>query len=166
MKLLVFITVVWRIFQIVHKLSTQVNVDFAKGTAAVYESFKVLVHVLPLYTLFLGLLFKVLQEVSIELVLVEEVETLIHDRFISSASHGFGFFHHTLVELLLTLVGRIGISVDAQRLVLDYLHGCLITIARVESQIVDCCVPSFIGRLYNATVLQFIFEKTGSLSKF
>ena len=85
--------------------------------------------------MFTELITEILQEISLEFVLVEEIIPFIYDRFKSAATDGFGFLGHYLVEILFTFVPRIGIDINAKRFVTDYLHRFLVSISRIIIQI-------------------------------
>jgi len=85
--------------------------------------------------MFTELTAEILQEVGLELVLVEEVVTLVDHRLEAAAADCLGLLGHHLVEVLLPLVLRVGIEVDAQRFVADHLHGLLVPVAGIIIQV-------------------------------
>lgn len=85
--------------------------------------------------MFTELITEILQEISLEFVLVEEIIPFIDNRLEPSATDGFGLLAHYLVEVLLTLVSRIGIDVNTKRFMTDYFHRFLVSIARIIIQI-------------------------------
>ena len=85
--------------------------------------------------MFTELITEILQEISLEFVLVEEIIPFIYYRLEPAATDGFGFLGHYIVEILLPLVLRIGIDINAKRFVTDYLHRFLVSISRIIIQI-------------------------------
>ena len=85
--------------------------------------------------MFTELITEILQEISLEFVLVEEIIPFIHHRFESAAADGFGFLGHYLVEIQLALVFRIGIDINTKRFMADNFHCFLVSIPRIIIQI-------------------------------
>jgi len=101
----------------------------------VYEVLEMEINELPFLVVLAELLTIVLQEIAFEFVPVEEVIPLIYNRFKSAATDGFGFLGHYIVEILLPLVLRVGIDINAKRFVTDYFHCFLVSISRIIIQI-------------------------------
>ena len=99
--------------QILHELTTQIDIHFIKGAFTVYKAFKVLVNVLPLDVLSVCQLFEVGKEIAFHPVLVKESMILIEDGFIALVTQDGCLLHHACVEVLLLLVGWLGKDIDA-----------------------------------------------------
>ena len=85
--------------------------------------------------MFTELITEILQEISLEFVLVEEIIPFIYYRLEPAATDGFSLLGHYLVEVLFTLVLRIGIYINAKRFMTDNFHSFLVSIPRIISQI-------------------------------
>ena len=68
---------------------------------------------LPLWVMFTELIAEILQKISLEFVLVEEMIPFIHYRLEPAAMDGFSLLGHYLVEVLFSLILRIGIYINA-----------------------------------------------------
>ena len=107
------------------------------------------IDVLPLGVLLVCQLLEVGKEITFHLLLVEEVITLVDDRLKAAAAYRLRFCCKTEVVLLLRQVPRLGIDVDAERLMTDNLHSALVTIAGI--------IVKVIGQ--HASVLDFACAK-------
>ena len=75
-------------------------------------------------------------EISFHLLLVEEIITLVDDSLEATAAYRLGSCRKVEVVLMFHLVLRLGIDVDAKRLMADDFHCALITIARIIVKII------------------------------
>lgn len=96
-----------------------------------YEVSEMEIDELPFLVMLAELFAIILQEIGFEFVPVEEIIPFIHHRFKPAATDGFGFFGHYLVEVLFTLVSRIGIDVNTKRLMADNFHCLFVSITRI-----------------------------------
>ena len=85
--------------------------------------------------MFTELITEILQEISLEFVLVEEIIPFIYYRLEPAATDGFGFLGHYLVEILFTFVSRIGIDINTKRFMTDNFHCLFVSIPRIIIQI-------------------------------
>lgn len=85
--------------------------------------------------MFTELITEILQEISLEFVLVEEIIPFIYYRLEPAATDGFSLLGHYLVEVLFPLVLRIGIYIDAKRFMTDNFHCFFVSIPRIIIQI-------------------------------
>ena len=100
-----------------------------KGTLALRECTKVHIDVLPFGVLLVCQFLEVSKEFAFHLLLVEEILTLVDDSLEATAAYRLGSCRKVEVVLLFHLVLRLGIDVDAKRLMADDFHRALITIA-------------------------------------
>ena len=113
----------------VMKSRIQVYVYLPEGTLALRECTKVHIDVLPLGVLLVCQFLEVGKEIAFHLLLVEEIVTLVDDSLEATAAYRLGSCRKVEVVLLFRLVLRLGIDVDAKRLMADNLHCALVTIA-------------------------------------
>ena len=118
----------WYCQQILTKSVAQVHVYLPKGTLALHEGTKVHIDVLPLGVLLVCQFLEVSKEFAFHLLLVEEILTLVDDSLEATAAYRLGSCRKIEVALLFHLVLRLGIDVDAKRLMADDFHRALITI--------------------------------------
>ena len=104
----------WCCKQILTKSVAQVHVYLSKGTLALREGTKVHIDVLPLGVLLVCQFLEVGKEISLHLLLVEEIVSLIDDTLKSTATDGFCLLRHVVVVVTLTLVLWLGVYVDAE----------------------------------------------------
>ena len=126
----------WCCKQILTKSVAQIHVYLYKGTLALREGTKVHINVLPLGVLLVCQFLEVGKEISFHLLLVEEVVTLVDDSLEATAAYRLGSCRKIEVVLLFHLVLRLGIDVDAKRLMADDFHRALITIAWIIVKII------------------------------
>ena len=126
----------WCCQQILPKPVAQVHVYLHEGTLALREGTKVHIDVLPLGVLLVRQFFEVGEEISFHLLLVEEVVTLVDDRLKTTAAYRLGSCRKVEVVLLFRLVLRLGIDVDAKRLMANDFHRALVTIAWIIVKII------------------------------
>ena len=126
----------WCCQQILHELDTEVNGDLSEGTLALREGTKVHIDVLPLGFLLVCQFLEVGEEISFHLLLVEEIITLVDDSLKATAAYRLGSCSKVEVVLLFRLVLRLGIDVDAKRLMADDFHRALVTIAWIIVKII------------------------------
>ena len=126
----------WCCQQILPKPIAQVHVYLPEGTLALREGTKVRIDVLPLGVLLVRQFLEVGKEIAFHLLLVEEVVTLVDDNLEATAAYRLGSCHKVEVVLLFHLVHRLGIDVDAKRLMAADFHRALITIARIIIKVV------------------------------
>lgn len=119
----------WCYQQILTKSVAQVHVYLTEGTLALREGTKVHIDVLPLGVLLVCQSLEVGEEISFHLLLVEEIITLVDDSLEATAAYRLGSCRKVEVLLLFHLVFRLGIDVDAKRLMADDFHRALVTIA-------------------------------------
>ena len=100
-----------------------------------YEVSEMEIDELPFLVMLTELFAIILQEIGFEFVPVEEIIPFIHHRFKPAATNGFGFLGHYLVEVLFTLVSRIGIYVNTKRLMADNFHCLFVSITRIIIQV-------------------------------
>ena len=129
----------WCCQQILTKSVAQVHVYLPKGTLALREGTKVHIDVLPLGVLLVRQFLEVDKEISLHFLLVEEVVKLVDDSLGATAAYRLGSCHKVEVVLLFHLVLRLGIDVDAKRLMAKDFHRALVTIAWI---IDNLCQPS------------------------
>jgi len=120
----------------VMKSRIQVYVYLPEGTLALRECTKVHIDVLPLGVLLVRQFLEVDKEISLHFLLVEEVVTLVDDSLEATAAYRLGSCRKVEVVLLFRLVLRLGIDVDAKRLMADDFHRALITIAWIIVKII------------------------------
>ena len=118
----------WCCHQIFTKSVAQVHVYHTEGTLALREGTKVHIDVLPLGALLVCQFFEVSKEISLRLLLVEEIVTLVDDSLEATAAYRLGSCRKVEVVFLFHLVLWLGIDVDAKRLMADNFRA-LITIA-------------------------------------
>ena len=111
------------------KSVAQVHGYLHKGTLALREGTKVHIDVLPLGVLLVRQSLEVGKEIAFYLLLVKEIVTLVDDSLEATAAYRLGYCRKVKVVLLFHLVLRLGIDVDAKRLMADNFHRALITIA-------------------------------------
>ena len=119
----------WCCQQILTKSVAQVHVYLPKGTLALREGTKVHIDVLPLGVLLVRQFLEVGKEISLHLLLVEEIVTLVDDSLETTTAYRLGSCRKVEVVFLFHLVLWLGIDVDAKRLMADDFHRALITIA-------------------------------------
>ena len=119
----------WCYQQILTKSVAQVHVYLTEGTLALREGTKVHIDVLPLGVLLVCQSLEVGEEISFHLLLVEEIITLVDDSLEATAAYRLGSCRKVEVLLLFHLVFRLGIDVDAKRLMADDFPRALVTIA-------------------------------------
>ena len=101
--------------QVLTELVAEINVELLKSTFSMYEVAEMEIDKFPLWVMFTELITEILQKISLEFVLVEEIIPFIHYRLESAATDGFSLLGHYLVEVLFPLVLRIGIYINAKR---------------------------------------------------
>ena len=126
----------WCCQQILTKSVAQVHVYLPKGTLALRECTKVHIDVLPLGVLLVCQFLEVGEEISLHFLLVEKVVTLVDDSLEATAAYRLGSCRKVEVVLLFRLVLRLGIDVDAKRLMADDFHRALVTIAWIIVKII------------------------------
>ena len=136
MQLSVLMQSLWCCQQILTKSVAQVHVYLPKGTLALREGTKVHIDVLPLGVLLVRQFLEVGKEISLHFLLVEEVVTLVDDSLEATAAYRLCSCRKVEVILLFRLVLRLGIDVDAKRLMADDFHRALITIAWIIVKII------------------------------
>ena len=114
--------------QILTKSVTQVHVYFPEGTLVLCEDAEVHIDVLPLGVLLVCQSLEVGEEIAFHLLLVEEIVTLVDDSLEATAAYRLGSCRKIEVVLMFHLVLRLGIDVDAKRLMADDFHRALVTI--------------------------------------
>ena len=119
MQLSVLVQSLWCCQQILTKSVAQVHVNLPKGTLALREGTKVHIDVLPLGVLLVRQFLEVGKEIAFHLLLVEETVTLIDDSLEATAAYRLGSCRKVEVVLLFRLLLRLGIDVDAKRLMAD-----------------------------------------------
>ena len=119
MQLSVFMQSLWCCQQILTKSVAQVHVNLPKGTLALREGTEVHIDVLPLGVLLVRQFLEVGKEIAFHLLLVEETVTLIDDSLEATAAYRLGSCRKVEVVLLFRLLLRLGIDVDAKRLMAD-----------------------------------------------
>ena len=128
MQFSVLMQSLWCCQQILPKPVAQVHVYLPEGTLALREGTKVHIDVLPLGVLLVRQLLEVDKEISLHFLLVEEVVKLVDDSLGATAAYRLASCHKVEVVLLFHLVLRLGIDVDAKRLMVDDFHRALVTI--------------------------------------
>ena len=118
----------WCCKQILTKSVAQVHVYLPEGTLALREGTEVHIDVLPLGVLLVCQFLEIGKEIAFHLLLVEEIVTLVDDSLEATAAYRLGSCRKVEVVLLFHLVLRLGIDVDAKRLMADNLHRALVTI--------------------------------------
>ena len=73
------------------------------------------------------------KKIAFHLLLVEEIVTIVDDSLEATAAYRLGSCRKVEVILLFRLVLRLGIDVDAKRLMADNLHRALVTIRQNKS---------------------------------
>ena len=136
MQLSVLMQSLWCCQQILTKSVAQVHVYLTEGTLALREGTKVHIDVLPLGILLVCQSLEVGEEISFHLLLVEEIITLVDDSLEATAAYRLGSCRKIEVVLMFHLVLRLGIDVDAKRLMAYDFHRALITIARIIVKII------------------------------
>ena len=136
MQLSVLMQSLWCCQQILTKSVAQVHVYLTEGTLALREGTKVHIDVLPLGVLLVCQSLEVGEEISFHLLLVEEIITLVDDSLEATAAYRLGSCRKVEVVLLFRLVLRLGIDVDAKRLMADDFHRTLVTIAWIIVKII------------------------------
>ena len=86
------------------------------------------IDVLPFGVLLVCQFLEVGKKIAFHLLLVEEIVTLVDDSLEATAAYRLGSCRKVEVVLLFHLVLRLGIDVDAKRLMADNLHRVLVTI--------------------------------------
>ena len=119
MQFSVLMQSLWCCKQILTKSVAQVHFYFTEGTLALREGTKVHIDVLPLGVLLVCQFLEVGEEIALHFLLVEEVVTLVDDSLEATAAYRLGSCHKVEVVLLFHLVLRLGIDVDAKRLMAD-----------------------------------------------
>ena len=128
MQFAVLMQSLWCCQQILTKSVAQVHVYLTEGTLALREGTEVHIDVLPFGVLLVCQSLEVGKEIAFHLLLVEEVVTLVGDSLEATAAYRLGSCRKVEVVLLFHLVLRLGIDVDAKRLMADNLHRALVTI--------------------------------------
>ena len=136
MQFSVLMQSLWCCKQILTKSVAQVHFYFTEGTLALREGTKVHIDVLPLGVHFVCQFLEVGEEISFHLLLVEEIITLVDDSLKATAAYRLGSCRKVEVVFLFRLVLRLGIDVDAKRLMADDFHRALITIAWIIVKII------------------------------
>ena len=126
----------WCCQQILPKSVAQVHVYLTEGTLALRECTKVHIDVLPLGVLLVRQFLEVGKEIAFHLLLVEEIVTLVDDSLEATAAYRLGSCRKVEVVLLFRLVLRLGIDVDAKRLMANDFHRALVTIAWIIVKII------------------------------
>ena len=126
----------WCCQQILTKSVAQVHVYLPEGTLALREGTKVHIDVLPLGVLLVCQFLEVGEEISFHLLLVEEIITLVDDSLEATAAYRLGSCRKVEVVLLFRLVLRLGIDVDAKRLMTYNLHRDFVTITWIIVKII------------------------------
>lgn len=90
----------------------------------------------PLGVLLVCQFLEVGEEISFHFLLVEEIVTLVDDSLEATVAYRLGSCRKVEVVLLFRLVLRLGIDVDAKRLVADDFHRALVTIAWIIVKVV------------------------------
>ena len=107
----------WCCQQILTKSVAQVHVYLTEGALALREGTKVHIDVLPLGVLLVRQFLEVGKEIAFHLLLVEEIVTLVDDSLKATAAYRLGSCRKVEVILLFHLVLRLGIDIDAKRLI-------------------------------------------------
>ena len=128
MQFSVLMQSLWCCKQILTKTVAQVHVYLPEGTLALREGTKVHIDVMPLGVLLVCQFLEVGKEIAFHLLFVEEIVTLVDDSLEATAAYRLGSCRKVEVVLLFHLVLRLGIVVDAKRLMTDNLHRALVTI--------------------------------------
>ena len=136
MQLSVLMQSLWCCQQILPKSVAQVHVYLLEGTLTLLEGTKVHIDVLPLGVLLVCQSLEVGKKISLHLLLVEEVVTLVDDSLEATAAYRLGSCRKVEVVLLFRLVLRLGIDVDAKRLMADDFHRALVKIAWIIVKII------------------------------
>ena len=113
----------WCCQQLLTKSVAQVHVYLTEGTLALREGTEVHIDVLPLGVFLVCQFLEVGEEISFHLLLVKEIVSFIHNGLIATTAEGFCLLSHTVVVVLLSLVLRLGLDVDAERFMAHDLHG-------------------------------------------
>ena len=90
----------------------------------------------PLGVLLVRQFLEVGKEIAFHLFLIEEIVSLVDDRLKTTAAYRLGSCRKVEVVLLFRLVLRLGIDVDAKRLMADDFHRALVTIAWIIVKII------------------------------
>ena len=128
MQFAVLMQSLWCCKQILTKSVAQVHVYLTEGTLSLRKGTKVHIDVLPFGVLLVCQSLEVGKEISFHLLLVEEIVTLVDDSLEATAAYRLGSCRKFEVVLLFHLVLRLGIDVDAKRLMADNLYRVLVTI--------------------------------------
>lgn len=136
MQLSVLVQSLWCCQQILTKSVAQVHVYLPESTLTLREGTKVHINVLPLGVLLVCQSLKVGKKIAFHLLLVEEIVTLVDDSLETTAAYRLGSCRKVEVVLLFRLVLRLGIDVDAKRLMADDFHRTLVTIAWIIVKII------------------------------
>ena len=136
MQFSVLVQSLWCCQQIFSKSVAQVHVYLPEGTLALREGTKVHIDVLPLGVLLVRQFLEVGKEIAFHLLLVEEIVTLVDDSLEATAAYRLGSCRKVEVVLLFRLVLRLGIDVDAKRLMANDFHRALVTIAWIIVKII------------------------------
>ena len=128
MQFAVLMQSLWCCQQILTKSVAQVHVYLTEGTLALRKGTKVHIDVLPFGVLLVCQFLEVGKKIAFHLLLVEEIVTLVDDSLEASAAYRLSSCRKVEVVLLFHLVLRLGIDVDAKRLMADNLHRVLVTI--------------------------------------
>ena len=129
--------------QVLAELVAEVHVDLVETALALSELLEMHVNILPLGVLLLGLLLEVGEEVTLHLLLVEEVIAFVDYALETTAAKRLGLLTHAVVVVTLALVLRLGIDVDAEGLMAHDLHRRFITIAWIVVQVVRKLFSAF-----------------------
>ena len=116
MQLSVLMQSLWCCQQILTKSVAQVHVYLPESTLTLREGTKVHIDVLPLGVLLVCQFLEVDKEISLHLLLVEEIVSLVDDSLETTAAYRLGSCRKVEVVLLFRLVLRLGIDVDAKRI--------------------------------------------------
>ena len=128
MQFAVLMQSLWCCKQILTKSVAQVHVYLPEGTLALREGTEVHIDVLPLGVFLICQSLEVGKEIAFHLLFVEEIVTLVDDSLEATAAYRLGSCRKVEVVLMFRLVLRLGIDVDAKRLMADNLHRALVTI--------------------------------------
>ena len=126
----------WCCQQILPKPVAQIHVYLPESTLALREGTKVHIDVLPLGVLLVRQFLEVGKKIAFHLLLVEEIVTLVDDSLEATAAYRLGSCRKVEVVLLFRLVLRLGIDVDAKRLMANDFHRALVTIAWIIVKII------------------------------
>ena len=147
----------WCCQQILTKSVAQVYVYLPEGTLALYEGIEVHIDVLPLGVLLVRQFLEVDKEISLHFLLVEEVVNLVDDSLGATAAYRLPSCHKVEVVLLFHLVLRLGIAVDAKRLMAKDFHRALVTIAWIIDNLCQSS-PRYNAFCLSASNLSYIIN--------